>query len=115
MKDICSTNCKNEIAIKNNRDKISGFETLDKTVEFFKLLGNQSRIKILLILLDDELCVCDIAESIELSIPATSQQLKSLRLARILKQRNEGKTVYYTFEDDNSRKLIKKLILNTIE
>ena len=97
MKDRCSVCCKNENVIKENKETISQCVHLDETVDFLKLLGNITRAKILLILLGKELCVCDIAESVGLSIPAISQQLKLLRLAGILKQKNEGKSVYYSF------------------
>lgn len=114
MKDICSVNCKNEDIINENKHKIAAYFEIDKTAEFFKLLSNQSRLKILLILFNNELCVCDIAESIGLSVPATSQQLRMLRQAEILAQRNNGKTIYYSFITTAIEKLVKQLIFHTV-
>ena len=112
MNNSCSINCTNKKLIKESQKDIKKFDSIIDTVDFFKLLGNTTRIKILLILIKNELCVCDIAESISLSIPATSQQLKSLRTANLLKQRNEGKTVYYSYKSDETKDKIKNLILN---
>ena len=70
---------------------------------------------ILLILQDSELCVCDIADSIELSIPATSQQLKMLRQSGILTRKNAGKTVYYSYRDNQTEKIIEELLNIKVE
>ena len=64
-------------------------------VELYTALGNKTRLKILLALAYGELCVCDIAHVLELSVAATSHQLKSLRDQGWLHMRNDGKMVYY--------------------
>ncbi|GBE07825.1 transcriptional repressor SdpR [bacterium BMS3Bbin11] len=115
MNDICSTNCKTAQLIAANRKKISRYKNFSKAVVFYKLLGNQTRQKILLILIKSELCVCDIAESINLSVPATSQQLKMLKQAGILVQRNTGKMVYYSFANLEVEGVITSLLSNIIE
>ncbi|NOY16751.1 MAG: helix-turn-helix transcriptional regulator [Gammaproteobacteria bacterium] len=66
-------------------------------------------------LIKSELCVCDIAESINLSVPATSQQLKMLKQAGILVQRNTGKMVYYSFANPEVEGVITSLLSNIIE
>jgi len=70
-------------------------ERLPELAEFYKLLGNTTRLKILLALAEGELCVCDIAHVLELSTAATSHQLKSLRKQDWLRKRDDGKMVYY--------------------
>ena len=70
-------------------------ERLPELAEFYKLLGNTTRLKILLALAEGELCVCDIAHVLELSTAATSHQLKSLRKQGWLRKRDDGKMVYY--------------------
>jgi len=114
MTDTCSISCKNYQVINDNQKKISAYNNLDKTTDFYKLLGNQTRLKILLILMNAELCVCDIAESINLSIPATSQQLKMLRQAGILVQRSAGRTVYYSVSNPEIEGVLELLLFNTV-
>ena len=80
---------------------------LPELAEFYKLLGNTTRLKILLALADDELCVCDIAHVLKLSIAATSQQLKLLRDQGWLTMRNDGKMVYYQLDNDDLLKALK--------
>jgi len=116
MAEKCSTNCLNEEAVTENRKIIDNHKGLMDTAEFFKLFANTTRLKILLILLGNgvsdsaRLCVCDIAESIQLSIPATSQQLKMLRKAGILDFRNRGKTVYYIFSSPEIRSHVQEVL-----
>ena len=115
MNDSCTVNCKSDDVISLSRKKISSYKKLDKTSNYFKLLSNNTRLKVLLILIGEEMCVCDIAESIRLSVPATSQQLKMLKQAGILVQRNAGKTVYYSYANEDIEKMIKMLIFQIVK
>jgi len=81
-------------------------ELLPQLAEFYKLLGNTTRLKILLALAQGELCVCDVAHVLELTVAATSHQLKLLRDQGWLSMRNDGKMVYYRV---NSKDLLKAL------
>ena len=72
---------------------------LAELAELFKVFGDSTRIRILYILSQTELCVCDIAEVLGLTQPAVSYQLKALKQARLVKNRREGKTVYYSLAD----------------
>lgn len=81
-------------------------ELLPQLAEFYKLLGNTTRLKILLALAQGELCVCDVAHVLELTVAATSHQLKLLRDQGWLSMRNDGKMVYYRV---NSAGLLKAL------
>jgi ArsR family transcriptional regulator, lead/cadmium/zinc/bismuth-responsive transcriptional repressor len=72
-------------------------------VELYKLLGNSTRLKILLSLRDGEMCVSDMAHVLHLSIPATSHQLKLLRNHGWIKARNDGRMAYYQLDNDEFR------------
>ncbi len=72
---------------------------LQQLADCHKLLGNVTRLKILLALDQGELCVCDIAHTLGLTIAATSQQLKLLRGQGWLAMRNDGKMVYYRLQE----------------
>ncbi|MBR1822032.1 MAG: helix-turn-helix transcriptional regulator, partial [Clostridia bacterium] len=64
------------------------------------------RIRILYVLFESEMCVCDIAELLNMSQSAISHQLRVLKQARLVRNRREGKTVYYFLADDHVRTII---------
>jgi DNA-binding transcriptional ArsR family regulator len=69
--------------------------------ETFKVVGDPTRIKILHALSKGEMCVCDIAETLNMGQSAISHQLRVLRNARLVKFRKDGKTVWYSLDDDH--------------
>lgn len=75
--------------------------------ELFKVLGDETRTRILYLLSLQEMCVCDIADVLEMSLPAVSHHLRLLKLMRIVKYRREGKNVYYSLDDDHVLGLIR--------
>ncbi len=72
----------------------------------FKLFGDSTRVQILHALEQHELCVCDLAALLGMTKSAISHQLKSLRLARLVKYRRDGQNVYYSLADDHVKKII---------
>ena len=74
--------------------------------DFFKLFGDSTRIKILTVLYNQEMCVLDLANKIGLSQSATSHQLAMLKMARLVKFRREGTTLFYSLDDDHIIKII---------
>ena len=76
-------------------------EKLAEMAELFKVFGDPTRIRILYLLSRSEKCVCDIASALGLTQPAVSYQLKMLKHSRLVKNRREGKTVYYSLDDDH--------------
>jgi DNA-binding transcriptional ArsR family regulator len=76
------------------------------TAELFKVLSDPTRLRIVQALLIEELCVCDISALINISISAISHQLRLLRSMKIVKNRKQGKMVYYSLTDEHIRKLI---------
>lgn len=81
-------------------------DELQELAQFFKVFGEQSRIRILSALYIRELCVCDLVEVLDMNQPAVSHQLRVLRAAKIVKARKEGKHVYYSLEDNHVRELL---------
>lgn len=73
---------------------------------FFKVLGDNTRVKILWALVERELCVCDIANLLGMTKSAVSHQLGTLRGANFVKFRRDGKTVYYSLADDHIRTML---------
>lgn len=74
--------------------------------ELFKVFGDSTRIRILSALFDEELCVCDIAEALQMNQSAISHQLKILKNAKLIKNRRDGKQMYYSLADDHVRTIL---------
>ena len=71
-------------------------ETLFDLAELFKIFGDSTRIKILYVLFESEMCVCDIAQLLGMTQSAISHQLQVLKKSKLVKYRREGKTVFYS-------------------
>jgi DNA-binding transcriptional ArsR family regulator len=76
--------------------------------DFFKVLGDSTRAKIMWALDECEMCVCDLAVLLNMTKSAISHQLKSLRAANLVKYRKEGKNVFYSLKDDHVRDIFEK-------
>ena len=82
-------------------------EFLGGLAEFFKILGDTTRAKILYALDQNEMCVCDIANVLGMSKSSISHQLGTLRRSGIVRCRKEGKEVYYTLDDEHVKGLFE--------
>ncbi len=87
-------------------DHIPCDEMLYDLAELYKVFGDSTRVKILCILFEGEMCVQHISEMLSVSQSAVSHQLRILKGARLVKYRREGKTVYYSLADDHVREII---------
>lgn len=81
-------------------------EVLYDLAELFKIFGDSTRIKILYVLFESEMCVCDIAQLLGMTQSAISHQLRSLKQSRLVKARREGKTVFYSLADGHVRTIL---------
>lgn len=81
-------------------------EILYDLAELYKVFGDSTRIKILYVLFESEVCVCDIASVLNMSASAISHQLRVLKQARLIKYRREGKTVFYSLSDDHVKTIL---------
>ncbi len=94
--------------VKKVMDEMPPEETLYDLAEFFKIFGDTTRIRILYALLEEELCVGDLAQLLGLSQTACSHQLRVLKNNKLVRFRREGKIVYYSLSDDHVRSIIEK-------
>ena len=76
--------------------------------ELFKNFGDGTRIRILYVLLEAEVCVCDLATLLSMTQSAISHQLRILKTARLIKARRDGKTVFYSLADDHVATLLRQ-------
>ena len=74
--------------------------------ELFKVFGDSTRIRILYVLFEAEVCVCDLAAALNMTQSAISHQLKILKQNRLIKSRREGKSIFYSLADDHVRTII---------
>lgn len=81
-------------------------ELLYDLAELFKVFGDSTRIKILYVLFESEMRVCDISETLNMTVSAISHQLKILKHAKLVKFRKNGKNVIYSLADDHVRTIV---------
>lgn len=74
--------------------------------ELFKVFGDSTRIRILFVLFEAEVCVCDLAQALNMTQSAISHQLKILKQNKLVKSRREGKSIFYSLADDHVRTII---------
>ena len=76
-------------------------EKLYELADFFKVFADSTRIRILYVLKSSEMCVCDIAQTLNMTQSAISHQLRILKQTKLVKNRREGKTIFYSLADDH--------------
>lgn len=103
----CNIPCFKGDLVSTLRAELSREEVFEETRELFAALADRTRLKILYALRKgDELCVCDVAHVIGMSISAASHHLRKLRDLRILQYRNDGKMAYYSIRDKAAAKIV---------
>ena len=104
--DMCEVSCKHPQTICLVKTEMLEERVIYQLAETFRILGDPTRIKILHILSKRELCVCDIAETLDMGQSAISHQLRVLRSARLVKFRKEGKEAWYSLDDSHITSLM---------
>ena len=95
-----------EDVVKSVREKMPDEDRLYDLAEVFKVFGDSTRIKILYVLFESEMCVCDIAQLLGMTQSAISHQLQVLKKSKLVKYRREGKTVFYSLADGHVRTIL---------
>lgn len=103
----CDVKCHDVKNVNRIRRKMLDEDTFNNLAETFKTLGDNTRIKILFALSNNELCVHDISAVLDMSISAVSHQLRILRNMKLVKYHKEGKSVIYSLSDDHVIELIR--------
>ena len=88
------------------KEDLPADEVLYDLAELFKMFADSTRVKILYALFESELCVCDIARLLNLTQSAVSHQLRILKASNLVRFRREGKTVFYSLDDDHVRSVL---------
>lgn len=104
--ECCESTEVHEELLKTVTEHMPKEEELSNLAELFKVFGDATRIRILYVLIESELCVCDIAEALGMTQPAISHQLRVLKQAKLVMSRREGKSVFYSLADAHVRTII---------
>lgn len=103
--EVCSCNMIHEDVVSKVKAKMVSGDDASNLAEFFKVFGDTTRIRILNALFEDEMCVCDIAALLGMTQSAISHQLKALKQARLIKNRRDGKVIYYSLDDEHIKQI----------
>lgn len=103
----CDCNVIHKESVDKVLKKIPNEDTFNKLADLFKLIGDTTRCRILFALDQDEMCVCDLANVLNMTKSSISHQLAVLRRSGIVKCRKNGKEVFYTLDDDHIVKLFE--------
>lgn len=110
-KDTCEIYCYDEGKVNQITEKLK-VEDLQGVAKLFKALADENRTKIIYALcIDEELCVCDLANIVDSSVATASHHLRTLHKSGLVKFRKEGKLVFYSLDDNH----VKQLMLTALE
>lgn len=104
--ECCETIETHEELLKIVRQTMPEETKLYDLAELFKVFGDSTRIRILFVLFETEVCVCDLAEALHMTQSAISHQLKILKQSKLVKSRREGKSIFYSLADEHVRSII---------
>lgn len=101
--EMCDCNEVHTEIVDKVKEVMEDTEVLYALSDFFKVISDSTRIRIMAALDSGEMCVCDLSALLEMTKSAISHQLKSLKDAKLVKSRREGKNVFYSLKDDHVR------------
>ncbi len=98
---ICDCNAVHQEKVDNTRQKMPTDFIFDGLAGFYKIIGDKTRCKLLFALLQNEMCVCDLANVLSMTKSSISHQLAKMKDYGVVKSRREGKEVYYSLDDEH--------------
>ena len=104
--ECCDTVEVHDHLLKIVNEKMPPETELYDLAELFKVFGDSTRIRILFVLFEAEVCVCDLAAALNMTQSAISHQLKILKQNKLVKSRREGKSIFYSLADNHERTII---------
>ncbi len=113
--EICEAEEVHEELLRTVREKLPPEEQLYDLAELFKVFGDSTRMRILFVLFEAEVCVCDMAAALNMTDSAVSHQLKILKQNKLIKSRRAGRSVFYSLADDHVRTIVSQGIEHVTE
>lgn len=105
--DECAVRAVDPDRVAATRERLLGLDEAEALADGFKLLGEPNRVRILYALLEaGELCVCDLAATVDISETAVSHAMRLLKAAGIVRNRRDGRMIYYRLDDSHVRMLL---------
>ncbi len=104
--ECCDSTEVHEALLQIVSEKLPPETELYNLAELFKVFGDSTRIRILFVLFEAEVCVCDLAHALNMTQSAISHQLRILKQNKLVKNRREGKSIFYSLADDHVRTII---------
>lgn len=104
--ECCDSTEVHESLLQIVNEKLPPETELYNLAELFKIFGDSTRIRILFVLFEAEVCVCDLAQALNMTQSAISHQLRILKQNKLVKNRREGKSIFYSLADDHVRTII---------
>lgn len=111
----CDCNVIHEDVVNRVKDLMPLEEHLYDLADFFKVFGDTTRIKILWALSESEMCVCDLAVLFNMTQSAISHQLRLLKQSRLVRNRKEGKIVFYSLDDEHIKGIFEQGMIHVQE
>jgi len=111
----CACNVVHDSVVDRVRSRMPDEDILADVAELFKVFGDSTRTRILSALFEAELCVCDIASLLQMTKSAVSHQLRILRQTKVVKNRKQGKEVYYSLDDEHVSEIYKTALEHLTE
>lgn len=106
--DCCEESCVHGDLVTMVKCSMPEEDKLYDLADLFKIFGDSTRIKILYVLFEAEVCVCDLAEALNMTQSAISHQLRTLKQSKLVAARREGKSIFYSLADEHVRTIIAK-------
>lgn len=106
--ECCDSLVVHDDIIENVQQRMPDESTMKELADFYKVFGDATRIRILCVLLQQEVCVCDLAAILGMTQSAISHQLRILKQMKLVKNRREGKTVFYSLADGHIQTIISQ-------
>lgn len=113
--DKCDCTIIHEDVIREVKSRLPDEENLLDLADLFKVFGDSTRVKILCALFESEMCVCDIAALYGMTKSAISHQLRILKESKLIKNRRDGKVVYYSLDDDHVKNIFNQGLAHVSE
>ncbi len=112
---VCKICAYNRNVLNKIRTGAPDDATISELAETFKVFGDNTRIRILWALFSEELSVSDISGKLDMSQSAISHQLHTLKAARLVKSRRDGKNTFYSLDDDHVKRIIEQVLIHVGE
>ena len=108
LENRCDCSPLNEKMVMKVRKNMPDYSEISDLSDFFKVMGDSTRLQLLIALQVGEFCVSDLSFLLNMTRSAISHQLKALRMSKLIKSRKEGKIVFYSLDDDHIRGILEK-------